>query len=387
MKLHPQIKPLIQDGRLSAADVDRLAVLAQQGQIRAADVGLLGSNYADALDAGTGARLTELAKSLGGALKAEAPIADLSGAPGVLNGLVTLSPDNNRRHPGVQTVQRGLIALANRTERSAYMLPNWGADGDYGNETQVAIKAFQAAHGLEANGKVDARTAQALDKALKATNAPAVFGPGGLEPGGQQMANAAEFLVREHAQHYGVDDPWVNLDPNHSLPANVPLGGLRGKWKCNLFACNTMYKAGFEPPYYGNRGRGEYPNANQLYKWSDKHARRYNNKVHFKIGDELNIEGTEKAVGADRTKTRLIKLLTSAKPGDMIIVDHRGDDVADGGHCRVVMDNRMKADGTGYIACAQASHDSAQVRDQVLGHFTGESSIWILRPSRPAQVG
>lgn len=383
MKLSPQIQSLIKDGRFDAADVDQLATLAKQGRVKAADVRVLGARYGDALDAGTGARLSQIAKSLGGAIKPQAPIADLSGAPGVLNGLVTLSPAHNRGHAGVTTVQRALIALANRQERSAFMLPNWGADGDFGSETANAVKAFQAAQGLDVTGKVDGRTAKALDAQLKATNAPVVFGGGGLEPGGPEMAKAAEFLVREHGDHYGVDQPWVNLDPNHSLPANVRLGGLKGSWKCNLFACNAMYKAGFEPPYYGNKGRGEYPNANQLYKWSDKHARRYNNKVHFKVGDELNIEGTEKAVGADRAKTRLIKLLRSAKPGDMIIVDHRGDDVADGGHCRVVMDNRMKADGTGYIACAQASRDSGKIRDENLGRFTNESSIWILRPNRP----
>ena len=54
------------------------------------------------------------------------------------------------------------------------------------------------------------------------------------------------------------------------------LGGLaqsdrnpNGVWKCNLFGGNALYVAGFEPPYYGNRGKGEYPNANQFYTFSD----------------------------------------------------------------------------------------------------------------------
>lgn len=382
MRLDARVRNLIQDGRLSSADVDQLGQLAQQGVLRGEDVAALGARYADALDAGTGARLTQLAARLGAPMRPEAPIADLSGAPGVLNGLVTLSPAENRRHAGVRTVQRALMALANRTERPGYALPNWGADGDFGAETKAAVARFQADHGLEVTGRVDGRTAKKLDAALRATNVPAVFGPGGADTRGPRMAKAAEFLVREHAHHYGVDDPWFNLDPNHALPANVRLGGLEGTWKCNLFACNTVYKAGFEPPYYGNRGRGEYPNANQLYKWSNEHARRYGNPVHFELGGELKIEDTEKAVGAARTKKALAKLLSTAKPGDMIIVDHRGDEIADGGHCRVVMDNKMKPDGTGYIACAQASRDAGKIRDEHLSRFTGEETLWILRPSK-----
>lgn len=382
MRLNPQLQNLVQDGRLAGADVDALANLAKQGQIRGADVVALGARYADALDAGTGNKLAAVAKQLGVALRPEAPIADLTGAPGVLNGLVTLAPDKNRRHPGVKTVQRALIALANRLERPAYMLPVWGADGDFGGESTKAVAAFQRDHGLEATGTVDARTAKKMNQVLKATNAPAVFGPGAAETGGKRMAAAADYLVREHGDNYGVDQAWFNLDPNHALPANVRLGGLKGKWKCNLFACNTMYKAGFEPPYYHNQGRGEYPNANQLFKWSGKYAKRYGNKVHFDLGGELKIQDTEKAVGRDRTKAVLAKLLATAKPGDMIIVDHRGDEVADGGHCRVVIENRMKPDGTGYIACAQASRDSGKVRDETLSRFTGEETLWILRPNR-----
>ena len=33
-----------------------------------------------------------------------------------------------------------------------YSLPKYGADGDYGNETTKAVKAFQADHGLPDDG-------------------------------------------------------------------------------------------------------------------------------------------------------------------------------------------------------------------------------------------
>lgn len=383
MRLDARIQNLVADGRLSAGDVGKLSALADAGKLGKADLAAIGARYQDSLDAGTGGQLAELAAKLGARIVPEAPIADLSAAPGVLNGLVTISPASNRKHPSARVVQRALIALANRMEKPAYMLPNWGADGDFGTESKQALEAFQADHGLEPNGKMDGRTAQKLDAALRATNAPAVFGPGGQDNAGKAMARAAEFLVREYGDNYGVDQAWFNLDPNHALPANVRLGGLKGKWKCNLFACNTMYKAGFEPPYYGNRGRGEYPNANQLFKWSDKHARRYGNKVHFELKGAIEVEDVEKAAGRDSAKKALAKLLSTAKPGDMLIADHRGDEVADGGHCRVVIENKMKPDGTGYIACAQASRDSGKVRDESISRFTGEETIWILRPNKP----
>ncbi len=190
---------------------------------------------------------------------------------------------------------------------------------------------------------------------------------------GERMKNAAEQLIKNHAHHYGVQDPWVNIDPHHALPANVRLGGLKGRWKCNLFAGNTMVQAGFEPPYYGNKGHGEYPNANQLYKWSDKYAAKYHNKTHFKMVDELDPSQAEDPYKA------VEELLSHAKVGDMIIVDHPGDGVADGGHCRVLISKNP--DGT--WSCAQASQDAAIIREETLDSFVGEEHIWILRPNRP----
>lgn len=387
MPIHASIKPLVADGRITAQDVSRLEALAQAGELTGRDLTQLGQRYHDALDAGVGAALAKLAKTLGGAVLPQAPIANLGAAPGVLSGLVTLSSEHNRRHPEVTTVQRALMALANRLEKAELTLPDWGADGDYGAETVAAVAAFQALKGLPETGKVDGNTARALDAALKASNVVPVFGPGGVGPSGADMVKAAEFLIAKHGDHYGVDQPWWNLDPNHSLPANVPLGGLRGKWKCNLFACNTVYQAGFAPPYYGNRGKGEYPNANQLFKWSDKYAARYNNKTHFKLVDELAIQSLEEVSGPERVKERLTALLRRAEPGDMIIVDHRGDEVADGGHCRVVMANDLTEGGNGSISCAQASRASGLIRDEALFKFTGEEKVWILRPNKVRKQG
>lgn len=45
-----------------------------------------------------------------------------------------------------------------------YILPKYGADGDYGSETVNAVKAFQKANGLEVDGVTGAKTWAALEQ-------------------------------------------------------------------------------------------------------------------------------------------------------------------------------------------------------------------------------
>lgn len=64
----------------------------------------------------------------------------------------------------VKTWQECLIKLG-------FSLPKYGADGDYGTETENGTKAFQKAKGLSQTGKVDIETMAAMFKALSsATN-------------------------------------------------------------------------------------------------------------------------------------------------------------------------------------------------------------------------
>jgi hypothetical protein len=196
------------------------------------------------------------------------------------------------------------------------------------------------------------------------------------------MKNAARALVTKRPDAFGVDDPWINCDPRHTLPANTPLGGLKGKWKCNLFACNTMAAAGFEPPYYGNRGRGEYPNANQLYKWSDKHAGQFGNGNHVRFELRGEIVNADKLTTTER-ETQLKALLAQVEPGDMVIVDHAGPDIADGGHCRVAVGKN--ADGT--VEFAQASFSQAEIQTENHVDLMNEEHIWILRPNKRRAEG
>ena len=57
---------------------------------------------------------------------------------------------------------RDAAALQWLLERSGYPLPRFGADGDFGEETETALTAFQKAAALEATGTADAKTWEAL---------------------------------------------------------------------------------------------------------------------------------------------------------------------------------------------------------------------------------
>ncbi|MBI1945597.1 MAG: peptidoglycan-binding protein [Deltaproteobacteria bacterium] len=382
--ISPTAQTLIKDARLSAADVVTLKAAVQSGQATVQDVEQLAGRFVDALEAGVGDALRKLLADVGSRAKVGAPIANLAAAPGLLNGTVLLPRDKDTRKDYVPLVQKALIALASRTGDASMMMPKFGADGGWGTETEAALKAFQGAKGLTQSGTVDLATAQALDAALRATRIPPIFA-GGVDPNGpslESMKNAADALVTKRPDAYGVDDAWINCDPRHTLPANTPINGLKGKWKCNLFACNTMAAAGFEPPFYGNRGRGEYPNANQLYKWSDKHAASNGNAGHVRFELRAEIMNADRLSATER-ELQIKALLAKVEPGDMVIVDHAGPGVADGGHCRVAVTKH----GDGSFDFAQASFSQAEKQTESHVDLMGEEHIWVLRPNKRRAEG
>jgi hypothetical protein len=266
------------------------------------------------------------------------------------------------------------------------MMPKFGADSGWGSETEMAVRAFQKKSGLPDTGIVDQNTALKLDQALKNTRVPPIFA-GGVDPNAldtKLVAAAAQKLVTLRPDAYGVDDAWVNCDPRHVLPANVPLGGLKGHWKCNLFACNTLAAAGFEPPYQGNKGRGEYPVANNLFAWSDKYAGQYGNagSVRFALQGEMAPNNFPDDVQREATAK---ELLTHVEVGDLVIVDHQGGGPgqSDGGHCRVC----VAKNGDGTFEFAQASFDHAEVQHESHLDVMNEEHIWILRPNKRRPEG
>ena len=84
----------------------------------------------------------------------------------------------------VKDLQKKLLALG-------YALPKYGADGDYGKETEAAVKAFQQDNGLTADGVAGKKTWEALENA-KPMQLYTVTIPG-------LMKHEAEALVKNYA--------------------------------------------------------------------------------------------------------------------------------------------------------------------------------------------
>ena len=61
---------------------------------------------------------------------------------------------------GVKAMQTALLSLG-------FSLPRFGADGDFGAETEAAVKAFQTAHGLPPTGAWDAVSQAKLEALLQ----------------------------------------------------------------------------------------------------------------------------------------------------------------------------------------------------------------------------
>ena len=65
----------------------------------------------------------------------------------------------------VRELQEMLISLD-------YECGFWGADGEFGDATQIAVERFQTAHGCAVDGEVGPETLVALEKALEDAEAP-----------------------------------------------------------------------------------------------------------------------------------------------------------------------------------------------------------------------
>lgn len=79
-------------------------------------------------------------------------------------------PEEPAKEDMVKTLRKGdkgqaVKDLQEKLLRLGYSLPKYGADGDYGKETEAAVKAFQQDNGLKADGVAGAKTQEALDKA------------------------------------------------------------------------------------------------------------------------------------------------------------------------------------------------------------------------------
>ena len=221
--------------------------------------------------------------------------------------------------------------------------------------------------------------------------------PEGVAPGTPEAVAAAsrDLATGARAANYGTVNPWRNIDPNHAVPVDVRMGGLANRWKCNLFGGNALAAAGFEPPYYGKSGRGEYPVAEQWQRWATPaaehrarataagetvvdHAQAARNQPRFDLMDEVRPTSIQDP--AARLK-RVEELLARVQPGDVVTADHAGAAGSDGGHVRVCVGR----DDTGRPLFAQAKQQSAEVvaEGATDANWVNEDAIYILRPNTP----
>jgi hypothetical protein len=401
MPVNLALKNLARDGRFSLEDARTLQQLVQRGQVSQAEARETLKRYGDVMDPEAGRLLEGFTGGQRSGTMTSLP-------PEILSQTIR----HGAQGANVETLQRGLQALGMREQNPAFTMPS-GVDGMFGTETRNAVRAFQQAHGITATGTADPATLQALDRALKGERAqqtptpPPAPAPSGQAPrprrglGGAEtptppvrpdnvtgptganapgtpgaVVAAAESLVNgPNASHYGVHERWINNDPRHAAPANREINGTADRWKCNLFAGNVMAAAGFEPPYYGNRRTGgEYPNANQLYKWSDAYAARNGNQARFHMRDEIRDLPN---MTPEQREARVNQMLERLQPGDLLIADHVGNEVSDGGHCRVFLGR----DEAGNYRFAQAGRERAEIRSESAANLVGEEHLWILQPN------
>lgn len=70
--------------------------------------------------------------------------------PETLSKTVTISKSKNSNHKVVKAVQKYLISIG-------YSLPRYGADGEFGAETEKAVKAYQLNNSCACDGEITAR--------------------------------------------------------------------------------------------------------------------------------------------------------------------------------------------------------------------------------------
>ncbi len=130
-------------------------------------------------------------------------------------GTGTSTPSDTNTPSSNDTLSKGNVynkpskvkELQNLLMQSGYPLPRYGADGDFGSETENAVKQFQADHGLPVTGIVDEETWNRLlspDEPEKIAT-PAEAEPVAIPENPAPIATPEEPSEEEH-EHIFVDD-------------------------------------------------------------------------------------------------------------------------------------------------------------------------------------
>lgn len=140
-----------------------------------------------------------------------------------------------------------------------------GADGVFGNATQSALKAFQTSNGLEPTGRVDARTAEAIQAVLGTTpttsDGTAAFV--GLVAGsaGPSVQRLQERLIELGVAVRGGADGIFGPATAQAVKAFQTGQGLAATGKVDQATANALAKpttGGGQPPAGANTGYAQY---------------------------------------------------------------------------------------------------------------------------------
>ena len=120
--------------------------------------------------------------------------------------------------PAVKKIQQALID-------AGFSLPRYGADSDFGSETEAAVRSYQSAHGLEANGIIVTTTMESLDALFSAppTTTPEISARDVID---ERIDVHAQYAL----QRMFKGDPSARADATQMLTA-VKAGQLKGIYK------------------------------------------------------------------------------------------------------------------------------------------------------------
>jgi peptidoglycan hydrolase-like protein with peptidoglycan-binding domain len=156
-----------------------------------------------------------------------AGLADASSSP-TSGGPTTPEPTTTTEHN--IRLQSGSEGRQVRLLQRALKVP---ADGVFGSQTEAALRAFQASHGLTVDGVLGSKTAAALSGRTPAvTSSAPVIDPAGTEEGATKRSSADPVTRLQEALHVQVDGSFgaeteaavKRLQSHHGLEADGVVG-------------------------------------------------------------------------------------------------------------------------------------------------------------------